>query len=194
MDWLRLEVREQRGFRANRVLVAGIFLCFWLQWLLDERTFAQLTLTGWNLPGLLAHPFIHVHSLHLLWNLLLLHLFGGVAENALGPGRHLGCFFLFASAGAAAHVAAGGGQAAGASGAVSGFVGLVIVARLGGVVALLDSAIRLPMSWLALALVLKDLVFAFLPGMGVSVMGHLGGYAAGAVVGWGLRRTGEPRE
>lgn len=189
MDWFRIEVREHRGFLANHLLLAVIFVCFWLQWLLEERTFARFTLTGWNLPGLLAHPFVHVHSLHLFWNLFLLHVFGGLVCNALGAARQLALFFLFALAGAAAHVSLGGGQAAGASGAICGFVGLVVVCRMEGTLAFLDGAVRVPVNWLALALIAKDILLAFLPGMSVSVAGHLGGYLAGAVVGLLLRRT-----
>ncbi len=188
MDWFRIEVREHRGFFANHVLLGVIFLCFWLQWLVDDRLFARLTLTGWSLPGLFTHPFLHGHSLHLIWNLLLLHVFGGLAANALGPVRHLVLFFLFALAGAAAHVAFGGGQAAGASGAISGFVGLVVVCRMPGTVSLLDGAVRVPVNWLALAFLAKDILFAFLPGMSVSVTGHLGGYLAGALAGLLCRR------
>ncbi|MEN9575595.1 MAG: hypothetical protein RL514_3450 [Verrucomicrobiota bacterium] len=181
MDWFRLEVPERRGFLANHVLQGIIFVCFWLQWLAEERRFTQLTLTGWNLPGLLTHPFVHVHSLHLVWNLLLLHIFGGLVSNALGPARQLASFFLFALAGAGGHLLAGGGQAAGASGAICGFVGFVVVGRLAGTVVLFDGTVRVPVNWLAFALVAKDVLFAFLPGMAVSVAGHLGGYLAGAM-------------
>ncbi|MFA6544921.1 MAG: rhomboid family intramembrane serine protease [Limisphaerales bacterium] len=188
MDWFRLEVAERRGFFTNHLLLGVIFVCFWLQWLADDRLFARLTLTGWSLPGLLTHPFIHVHSLHVGWNLLLLHVFGGVAVNAVGPFRYLTLFFLFALAGAAGHLFAGGGQAAGASGAICGFVGFVVVCRMEGTVSLLDDAVRVPVDWLALALIVKDVFFAFLPGMSVSVAGHLGGYLAGATVGLAVRR------
>lgn len=188
MDWFRIEARERRGFLANHVLLSVIFLCFWLQWLVDDRLFARLTLTGWSLPGLLTHPFIHGHSLHLVWNLLLLHIFGGLVANGLGPVRHLVLFFLLALAGAAAHVACGGGQAAGASGGISGLVGLVVVCRIEGAVAMFDGAVRVPVNWLALALIAKDILFAFLPGMSVSVTGHLGGYLAGALAGLLCRR------
>lgn len=184
MDWLRLEVRERHGFRWNQALLAVLFVSFWLQWLVDERRFAALTLTGWNLPGLLTHPFVHVHSLHLAWNLLLLHIFGGLAGNALGPLRYAGAWLAFTLAGAAGHLLVGGGQAAGASGVLCGFAGLVVAGRLGGHVALLDASVRVPVIWLALALIAKDVVFAFLPGMGVAVGGHLGGYLAGGLAGW----------
>lgn len=188
MDWFRIEVREHHGFRANHLLLAFVFVAFWFQWLVGEPTFTRLTLTGWSLPGLLAHPFVHVHSLHLFWNLFLLHVFGGLVCNALGAPRHLALFFLFALAGAAAHVSLGGGQAAGASGAICGFVGLIVGSRMGGTLALLDGAVRVPVDWLALALIAKDILLAFLPGMSVSGAGHLGGYLAGATIGLLLRR------
>lgn len=188
MPWLRLEVLEQRGFLANHGALALVFVCFWLQWLLPEARFAAFTLTGWQLPGLLTHPFIHGHSLHLVWNLLLLHVFGGLVSNALGPLRYLSAWLAFTLAGATGHLLAGGGQAAGASGVLCGFVGLAVAGRLGGNMTLLDAAVRVPVNWLALALVTKDIGFAFLPGMSVSVGGHLGGYAAGLLAGLALRR------
>lgn len=190
MTWLRLEVHERHGFRANHAALALVFVCFWLQWLAPEQRFAALTLTGWQLPGLLTHPFIHGHSLHLAWNLLLLHVFGGLVCNALGPLRYAGAWLAFTFAGATGHLLAGGGQAAGASGVLCGFVGLVVAGRLGGNVTLLDAAVRVPVIWLAPALVAKDIVLAFLPGMSVSVGGHLGGYVAGGLAGllWLKRR------
>jgi membrane associated rhomboid family serine protease len=190
MDWLRLEVRERHGFHWNHAWLMVVFVCFWIQWLVDERRFAALTLTGWSLPGLITHPFIHVHSLHLAWNLLLLHIFGGLAVNALGPLRHAGAWFAFTLAGATGHLLVGGGQAAGASGVLCGFVGLVVAGRLGGNIALLDASVRVPVGWLALALIAKDVAFAFLPGMNVSVGGHFGGYLGGGLAGllWLKRR------
>lgn len=189
MPWLRLEVLERHGFLANHVALALVFVCFWLQWLLPEARFAAFTLTGWALPGLLTHPFIHGHSLHLVWNLLLLHVFGGLACNALGPARFCGVWLAFTLAGAAGHLIAGGAQAAGASGVIAGCVGFVVAGRVAGTMALFEGAVRVRADWLALALVTKDIVFAFLPGMGVSVGGHAGGYVVGAVAGafvrWG---------
>ncbi|PAW77761.1 MAG: hypothetical protein B9S33_20050 [Pedosphaera sp. Tous-C6FEB] len=189
MAWLRLEIREQHSCRANHFALAAVFLCFWLQWLLPEERFAAFTLTGWQLPGLLTHPFIHGHSLHLAWNLGLLHVFGGLAANVLGPTRFCALWLGFSVAGAAGHLLAGGAQAAGASGVIAGCVGFAVASRTEGAVNLLDGAARLPTSWLALALVVKDIGFAFLPGMGVSVGGHLGGYTAGLLAGLLMRRS-----
>ena len=188
MSWFRLEVIERRGFLANHIGLALIFVSFWLEWLLPDARLNALTLMGWNLPGLLTHPFIHGHSLHLGWNLLLLHIFGGLGCNALGPLRYLVAWLTFTLAGATGHLLAGGGQAAGASGVICGFAGLVVAGRLAGTVTLLDAAVRVPVNWLALALVAKDIALAFLPGMGVSVGGHLGGYAVGWLAGAALRR------
>ncbi len=114
--------------------------------------------------------------------------FCGLVCNALGPLRYAGAWLAFTLAGATGHLLAGGGQAAGASGVLCGFVGLVVAGRLGGTVTLLDAAVRVPVVWLALALVAKDIVLAFLPGMGVAVGGHLGGYLAGVLAGLLLRR------
>jgi membrane associated rhomboid family serine protease len=191
MTGIQLEVLEHRGRVANHGALGLVFVCFWLQWLLPDAQFAAGTLTGFHLPGLLTHPFIHGHSLHLIWNLLMLHVFGGLVCNALGPTRYVGAWLAFTLAGATGHLLAGGGQAAGASGVIAGFTALAIAARLTGAVALLDGAVRVRTDWLALALVAKDIVFAFLPGMGVSVAGHAGGYVAGGLVGalaWGRHR------
>jgi membrane associated rhomboid family serine protease len=188
MTWVRLEVLEHRGRVANHGALGLVFVCFWLQWLLPDARFTACTLTGWQLPGLLTHPFIHGHSLHLIWNLALLHIFGGLASNALGPARYAAAWLAFTLAGATGHLLAGGAQAAGASGVIAGFVGFSVASRTPGQIALLDGALRVPTHGLALALVVKDILFAFLPGMGVSVGGHLGGYVAGALLGWIARR------
>lgn len=188
MNWLSLEVLERRGMQGNYVLLGVVFVCFWIQWMLNDIWFDRLTLTGLRLPGLLTHSLLHVHSLHLLWNLFLLHVLGAVVCNELGAARHILLFAVFSMTAGMAHAWLDGDQAVGASGAVCGYAGLALSLRLEGAVTFLDDAIRLRVRTLAWLLLAKDVLFMVLPDLQVSAAGHFGGYIVGAVTGLLMRR------
>ena len=157
--------------------------------------------------GLLSHQFLHADLLHLAGNLLFLWVAGGLLERALGPLAfglaYLGC----GVAAALAHVVANPGSeepAIGASGAISGLLGLLLV-RHGSepmrlaLVALVFAAPRLYLftwpAWAFLLLWLGEQVFyaAFGPGvLGIAFVAHLGGFGCGVLAGWLLARLSPP--
>jgi len=183
VEWLFPDVRRKHGFIANYWLIAFIFLGFWLPWVVDASLLDRFALRSLALPGLVTHPFFHVHSLHLLWNLLLLACFGGIACNELGNLRHAILFLVFSVVSGATHAMFDGDRAVGASGAVCGFAGLVLTLRMEGAVSFPDDSVRVRVQSLAKLLVLKDVLLWLLPDLHISLAGHCGGYAAGVIVG-----------
>ncbi|MCL2316909.1 MAG: rhomboid family intramembrane serine protease, partial [Actinomycetia bacterium] len=122
----------------------------------------------------LTSAFTHVQVWHIGFNMVALAMLGPTMERAIGRARFLALYATAALTGAAAVMwfSGTGGMTYGASGAVFGLMGaLLIVAwrRHGDV--------RGVAVWLGL-----NVVFTFL-NSGVSWQGHLGGLAGGLIVG-----------
>jgi membrane associated rhomboid family serine protease len=117
--------------------------------------------------------FLHAGPLHLFLNMFVLYILGTVLEEGIGTARMLGIYFVSLLAGSFGALLLDPDQlTVGASGAVYGIMSATfLVARQRGVEHL-ASQIGL---W-----VILNLVFTFsVPG--ISIGGHLGGLAGGAV-------------
>jgi membrane associated rhomboid family serine protease len=123
--------------------------------------------------------FLHIGPIHLLMNMLALLIFGSELERELGRGRFLALYLLSALGGAVAIQLFGDPRVpvAGASTAIYGLLGGLGVLML---------ARRQDLRGL-LTLLAINVVISFLPG--VSLLGHLGGLVAGALVAWVLLLT-----
>jgi membrane associated rhomboid family serine protease len=115
--------------------------------------------------------FLHIGPVHLAMNMLGLLIFGSELERQLGRGRFLGLYLLSALGGAVAIQLFGDPRVpvAGASTAIYGLLGGLFVLMV---------AHRQDLRGLITLLVLNVMI-SFLPG--VSLLGHLGGLAAGAL-------------
>lgn len=123
---------------------------------------------------LLTSAFLHYGLLHLAMNLYGLWIIGPVLERRLGSAR-FGMLFVVSTLGGSAGSAIlePYGLAAGASGALFGFLAAaVILERRRGVTRLLESPFGV---WLLLGVVMTFVV------PGLSVGGHLGGAVVGAL-------------
>jgi membrane associated rhomboid family serine protease len=120
--------------------------------------------------------FMHFGALHLLMNMWALWVLGRTLEAMLGPLRFLALYLLCGLGGnVAAYLFQPGSLSAGASTAIFGlFAALFLALR------------RLRLSTSAvLPVIIINLIFTIsVPG--ISIAGHLGGMATGAVVGAGL--------
>jgi membrane associated rhomboid family serine protease len=79
---------------------------------------------------LLSSMFIHGGFMHVLGNMMFLHVFGDNVEDALGHGRYLIFYLITGMAAHAAHIVlnpASSIPTVGASGAISGILGAYIV-------------------------------------------------------------------
>jgi len=130
---------------------------------------------------LLSAAFLHHGMFHLAMNMLVLYLIGTPLEMALGRARYLSIYFVAALAGSAgALLLSPGAITVGASGAIFGIFGAALVLERQGVYALGGSI---------MGLVIINLVITFtIPN--ISIGGHLGGFAGGALAMLALSRFG----
>jgi membrane associated rhomboid family serine protease len=130
---------------------------------------------------LVTSGFVHAGLVHLGFNMLLLYRLGEVLEPALGRVRFI---ILFAGSLLAGSLGAlwvsPHAVTVGASGAVFGLLGAVAVGMRERGASVWQSGIG--------TLLVVNLLFTFLV-PGISIGGHLGGLAGGAVLGWVLLRT-----
>jgi membrane associated rhomboid family serine protease len=121
---------------------------------------------------LLTAAFLHYGPIHLAMNMLALWWIGRPLEDALGPLRYLLLYLVSGLAGSAgALIASPTAVTVGASGAIFGILGAAIVLERQRTYVLGGSAITL---------LVVNLAFTFaVPG--ISIGGHLGGLAGGAL-------------
>lgn len=122
---------------------------------------------------LLTTAFTHVEIWHIGANMLALWIIGPQVEQILGRARYLALYLISALAGSVLvyWLAAESAQTVGASGAIFGLLGalLVIVRR-----------VRAPLRPILFILALNAVITFSVPG--ISWQGHVGGFAGGAVV------------
>jgi membrane associated rhomboid family serine protease len=130
---------------------------------------------------LITSAFLHGNLIHLALNMFVLWFVGSAVEEALGRGRFLALYFVSALSGAAGALLLDPlAQTIGASGAIWGILGAAVV---------FERQRNYVLGGAALTLVVLNLVFTFsVPN--VSVGGHFGGFAGGALCGLALSRFG----
>ena len=153
---------------------------------------------------LLSSMFMHAGWLHLGGNMLFLWVFGDNVEHRAGPVLYLLIYLAVGVVGSLAQILSSAGSyipTLGASGAISGILGAYIVLFptnrvtvflfrfLTQVPAILAIGI-----WIVFQLIsgFGATVVSDESGGGVAYLAHIGGFAAGAVVGLVLRAVGGP--
>ncbi len=123
---------------ATRVLILANCVAFLLTWWMEAQG-VTWTLAGYGVvPArlsadpkgeaikILSSMFLHADFMHLLWNMLFLHIFGDNVEDALGKLPFLGFYLLSGVVGSLAHVWVAPLShipMVGASGAIAGVLG-----------------------------------------------------------------------
>jgi membrane associated rhomboid family serine protease len=130
---------------------------------------------------LLTAAFLHYGPIHLAFNMLALWWFGAAVEQVLGRGRYLLLYLVSGLAGSAgALIASPNALTVGASGAIFGILGAAFV---------LERQRTYVLGGGALSVIALNVVFTFaVPG--ISIGGHLGGLAGGALGTLALSRFG----
>ncbi len=158
-----------------------------------------------ELSRLFTSQFLHASWLHLLGNMLFLHIFGDNVEDRLGHVRYVGFYLACgAAAGAAQAIThpAGTVPMVGASGAIAGVSGAYFLffprARILTLVpiAFFIQLVEVP----AVVFLLIWFLWQFVSGVatfgadaaagGVAFWAHVGGFVAGAILGPTVRRRG----
>jgi membrane associated rhomboid family serine protease len=130
---------------------------------------------------LITSAFLHGSLIHLGLNMLVLWIVGSPVEQAIGRGRYLALYFVSGLAGSAgALLFDPNAITVGASGAIYGILGAALV---------LESQGSHVLGGQALGLIVFNLVLTFaIPN--ISIGGHLGGLAGGALAMLALSRFG----
>src|SRR5947208_10744335 len=130
---------------------------------------------------LITSAFLHGNLLHLGMNMLVLWIVGAPVEQAIGRGRFLALYLVSGLAGAAgALIFSPNAVTVGASGAIFGILGAALV---------LEAQKSYVLGGQAFGLIVINLVLTFaIPN--ISVGGHLGGLAGGALGTLALSRFG----
>ncbi len=151
---------------------------------------------------LLTSMFLHGGLLHILSNMLYLWIFGDNVEGALGHGRFLIFYLLSGAGGAGLQLAASASSTApmiGASGAIAGVMGAYLVLfPWSRILTLVPFFFFLHFVEVPAVLILGLwFVIQFLSGLldpggvgGVAWFAHLGGFLAGALLVFPLKRRG----
>jgi len=121
----------------------------------------------------LTSAFSHYDVLHLAFNMLALYFLGPMLEQVLGRLRFLAVYFVSAFTGSAAVMLLSNpnSQTLGASGAIFGLMGALVVVAFK-----VKADLRQILFWLGL-----NLVFTFYNTGSISWQGHLGGLLGGAL-------------
>ncbi len=165
-------------------LIAGI-------WNGTENSYI-LTLFGAKDNGLIAQGqvwrlltamFLHIGVMHLLFNLYALYFLGPQVEGLFGHARFVAIYFIAGLTGSLASYAFVPNLSAGASGAIFGLVGALVIYFL----RYRDQFGSRGRAVLQNMLVIIVINFIFgLSAPGIDNWGHLGGLIGGAVAAWGL--------
>ncbi len=130
---------------------------------------------------LVTANFLHVNWMHLLWNMVVLLFLGMLVELFYGRTRFLIIYVLTGVAGTVASFKYTQGLSAGASAALFGLMGAIVVHNL-RYRAHLPPEVTTRLRVLPL-IVVMELALGYLS-PGIDVVGHLGGLAAGILFGF----------
>jgi membrane associated rhomboid family serine protease len=124
--------------------------------------------------------FVHASIFHVGFNMLALWMIGQSLEPLLGHWRFVTLYLLSGFGASVAVVALSPGQqVVGASGAIFGLFGALLI---------IGRHIGAPIGGIAVVIGI-NLVFTFLPGSGIAWQAHVGGLITGAVAGLIFART-----
>ena len=124
----RVETLIARSPWANLGIIAAtvVFSILAFTGTLSHGTITSMLLTGWTLEGLFGHMFLHAGWMHLIGNMLMLFVFGNAVSGVMRQHAYLLLYIGTGLAAGAAHVIIDGSPAIGASGAVSGIMGVYL--------------------------------------------------------------------
>ena len=139
--------------------------------------YAKLWLDGPDLHNggwwrLVTTMFLHASIVHIAFNLFALWVIGRPVEQYLGPVRYLGLYLVSGLAGSAGALLQTPGVTVGASGAIFGILGAMVI---------LEWQITGQLAGQAMSLVAINLVISFLI-PGISWGGHVGGLIGGVLI------------
>lgn len=153
-------------------------------------------LSGQYLWTFLTSMFMHGGFFHLLANMLTLFFIGGLVEKLLGKKRYFGFYMLSGIFAALAFVVLSGlifisdvnTYAVGASGAIFGLIGLLVILTPNLPVMLFFIPIPIKMKYAAPGILVILWLISIAGSVPIGNVAHLGGFVAGLVYGFYLRK------
>lgn len=127
---------------------------------------------------LVTSGFLHENVLHIAFNMYLLYLLGMMLEPALGSIKFAAIYFTSLLAGSFGALFATGAPSLGASGAIFGLMGAVVIELRARRMSVMESGIG--------GLIIINLIFSF-TFANISVGAHIGGLVGGALAGLAIR-------
>lgn len=125
---VKVEIQSFNRPYSNYALIAFITFFFLLTMFQESGfLFDNLVLKNWNPAGIVGSIFLHGDFMHLFFNMLFLYVFGNAICNSVGNILYVPVFILLGICGSLLHLIADGNPAVGASGAISGLIGLAMV-------------------------------------------------------------------
>jgi len=141
----------------------------------------QLHDGGWW--RLVTTMFLHASVLHIAFNMFALWVIGRQVEQYLGSARYIGLYFVSGLAGSAGALLQTPGVTVGASGAIFGILGSMLI---------IEWQVTGRLAGNAMTLIVINLVFSFaVPG--ISWGGHVGGLIGGILITLGYAHWGGER-
>lgn len=180
-----------------QLLIANVFI-FIIQALFPSINALSLNSASWlSEPWtLLTAMFLHGGFAHLLFNMYALFIFGPLIENKIGRNRFLWLYFgsgILASLGFIAYrelIIGVSASALGASGAIMGILGMVII-LFPNMKVLFFFIVPMSMRTAGIIFAAIDLFGAFNPTSGIANVAHLVGLGSGLLYGLYLRKKGQ---
>lgn len=183
-----IETLEQEKPIANWIIIGACAVVF-IVGLLPGSLTNNLVLDGLNPIGLIGHLFLHGSLIHLIGNMIFLWVFGNAicsnTNNIIYPILYLGVGISAAFI----HLVFDGSPAIGASGAINGITGIVLAVYPTNRVRLIWFAIiragtTVARAWIIITVwLLFDIIWLIIGAEGVAYWAHIGGLAAGVVIG-----------
>jgi len=186
----RADVPMARRPVANHLIIAVACVVYALQVWCGPEAWRRFVLTSLEPVGLFGSMWLHANVFHLAGNMVFLWVFGNAVCSKLGNGKYVLAYIGLGLAGDACHLALDGCPSLGASGAISGVVGLYLILYPFNKVSCVwvfsifyVKSFKVGGLWLIAFRALFDVAGVWLGLGGVAYWAHLGGTAAGAALG-----------
>lgn len=195
---------ERRPF-VNWLILVLIIAVFWLQYAVNqdvddaqarEAIWAPFVLRHFSFTELIGYMWLQHSVFHVLGNVIFLRLFGDAVSQKIGNLIYFPLFVAFGVVAGIVHLLAGGSAFIGAGGAINGMVGMYLMfyPRHDVNFAFFDrwfsGSFSISGGWVVLLWLSIDAVGVMATGANWGAcFGHLGGFAAGVVVGLTLLVT-----
>lgn len=195
---------ERRPF-VNWLILVLIVAVFWLQYAANqdvdgaqarEAIWAPFVLRYFSFTELIGYMWLQHSVYHVVGNVIFLRLFGNAVSQKIGNLIYFPLFVGFGVVAGIVHLLAGGEAFIGAGGAISGMVGMYLMfyPRHDINFAFFDrwfsGSFSISGWWMVLLWLSIDAAGVMATGAGWGAcIGHLGGFAAGVIVGLTLLAT-----